>query len=156
MNSDILIPSGGLMGEAIRAFDWSTTPVGAIDTWSPSLLSAVRIMLGSRYPMFVWWGPSLTNFYNDAYIPVLGQRHPKALGQSAPDIWEDIWDTIGPLAEQVLTQGEATWNEQLLLVMERNGYAEETISPFPIVRRLGMTVALGECFVPVPKIRGKS
>ncbi|MUL38278.1 hypothetical protein BWI75_18565 [Gloeocapsopsis sp. AAB1 = 1H9] len=118
------------MGAAIRAFDWSTTPVGEIETWPQSLITAVRIMLGSRYPMFVWWGRSLTKFYNDAYIPVLGKRHPQALGQSAAKVWEEIWDTLGPQTEMVLNQGQSTWNEQRLLVMERNGYAEETYFTF--------------------------
>jgi K+-sensing histidine kinase KdpD len=76
--------------------------------------------------MFVWWGPELINFYNDAYIPVLGARHPEALGQSAPKIWSEIWNVIGPQAEVVLQSGQATWSEQLLLFMQRYGYPEET------------------------------
>ncbi len=130
MNSEVLIPGGGQMGAAIRAFDWSTTPVGAIETWPQSLITAIRIMLGSRYPMFVWWGRSLTKFYNDAYIPVLGKRHPQALGQPASKVWEEIWDTLGPQTELVLNEGQSTWNEQRLLVMERNGYIEETYFTF--------------------------
>jgi PAS domain S-box-containing protein len=87
-------------------------------------------MLNSRYPMFVWWGPELINFYNDAYIPVLGGRHPKALGQPAARIWVEIWDVIGPQTEIVMREGRATWNESVLLVLERHGYAEETYFTF--------------------------
>ncbi|BAY92870.1 MULTISPECIES: ATP-binding protein [Nostocales] len=117
--------------------DWSTTAVGAVETWPQCLKTAVRIMLGSRYPMFVWWGESLTKFYNDAYIPVLGQRHPQALGQPASQVWAEIWDTLGPQAEAVMQKGQSSWNEELLLVMQRNGYTEETYFTFsysPIIQ----------------------
>lgn len=118
------------MARLMRSHDWSQTPLGTVETWPQSLITAVRIMLNSRYPMFVWWGQSLTKFYNDAYIPVLGQRHPQALGQPASKVWEEIWDTLGPQTEIVLNQGQSTWNEQRLLVMERNGYTEETYFTF--------------------------
>ena len=68
----------------------------------------------------------MTKFYNDAYIPILSKRHPQALGQPASRVWAEIWDTLGPQAEAVLNQGQSTWNQELLLVMERNGYIEET------------------------------
>ncbi|MGF1963332.1 MAG: ATP-binding protein [Aulosira sp. DedVER01a] len=118
------------MAALMRSLDWSTTAVGAVDTWPQSLKTAVRIMLGSRYPMFVWWGESMTKFYNDAYIPVLGQRHPQALGQPASQVWAEIWDTLGPQAEAVLQKGDSSWNQELLLVMQRNGYPEETYFTF--------------------------
>jgi hypothetical protein len=90
------------------------------------LKTAVNIMLNSRYPMFVWWGDELINFYNDAYSLVLGKRHPTALGISAREVWADIWDVVGPQAESVLREGRATWNDEVLLVMERNNFTEET------------------------------
>ena len=80
--------------------------------------------------MFVWWGNELINFYNDAYIPVLGARHPDALGMSAPQIWADAWDVVSPQIEGVLQAGRASWNEGLLLILERNGYPEETYFTF--------------------------
>ncbi|HET6575809.1 MAG TPA: ATP-binding protein [Fimbriiglobus sp.] len=123
--ADLLV-GGGEMGERTRAFDWSKTPLGPVADWSQSLKTAVRIMLGSRYPMFIWWGRELTNLYNDAYIPMLGQRHPDALGRSAAATWSDIWDVVGPQADAVLTDGRSTWNEELLLIMERNQFLEET------------------------------
>ncbi len=125
-----LLAGGGEMGERIRAFDWSRTPLGPIERWPHAFKTAVRILLGSRYPMFVWWGPELINLYNDAYIPVLGARHPDALGRSAPRIWGEIWDVVGAQAETVLSHGQATWNESLLLVVQRYGYTEETYFTF--------------------------
>lgn len=107
------------MGERIRAFDWSKTPLGPLEGWPQSLLTAVSILLPSRYPMFVWWGPQLINIYNDAYIPMLGTRHPDALGRPASEIWVDVWPVVGPQTDLVLKEGRATWNEDLLLVMER-------------------------------------
>ena len=127
--TDWLIASGE-MGRLIRSKDWSNTPVGPPEGWPQSLKAALGIMLHSRYQMFVWWGEELTYFYNDAYIPVLGKRHPWALGQSPRKVWPEIWDTIGPQAEIVVNEGRATWNEQLELIMERNGYPEETFFTF--------------------------
>jgi hypothetical protein len=98
-----IFAGGGEMGELMRSLDWSTTAVGEVETWSQSLKTAVRIILGSRYPMFVWWGHQTTKFYNDACIPVLGQRHPQALGQSASQVWAEIWDTLGPQVEGAAT-----------------------------------------------------
>jgi PAS domain S-box-containing protein len=114
------------MGELFAATDWSATPLGAVASWPQSLRIAVSICLNSRFPMFVWWGPSLINIYNDAYIPILGQRHPTAFGRPARDWWEDIWDVLGPQVDTVMKQGHATWNERVLLMMERNGFPEET------------------------------
>jgi PAS domain S-box-containing protein len=120
----------GEMGRLIRSKDWSKTPVGPPAGWPQSLKTALGIMLHSRYQMFVWWGKQLTYFYNDAYIPVLGKRHPWALGQSPQKVWPEIWDTIGPQAEIVVNEARATWNDQLELIMERNGYTEETFFTF--------------------------
>jgi hypothetical protein len=96
------------MGTRMRALDWSQTPVGAVEQWPQSLKTAVQIMLGSRYPMFVWWGREFTNLYNDAYAPMLGRRHPHALGQSAPRVWADVWEVVGPQAAAVLNDGRST------------------------------------------------
>ncbi len=127
---EAMIPGGGTMGELIRSYDWSPTFVGAIENWSPSLKTALSMMLSSRFPMFIWWGKELINFYNDAYIPVLGARHPEALGMSAPHIWADVWDALSPQIEGVLQAGRASWDEGLFLIMERNGYPEETYFTF--------------------------
>jgi signal transduction histidine kinase len=113
-------------GRLFRQTDWSATALGPLHAWPHSLRTAVSICLNSRFPMFVWWGEGLVNIYNDAYIPVLGQRHPGAFGRPARDTWRDIWEVLGPQVEQVMQQGQATWNDRVLLVMERNGFSEET------------------------------
>jgi len=118
------------MGARMRAVDWAGTPVGPLSAWPQSLKTAIRIILNSRYPMFVWWGRELTNFYNDAYIPFLGKRHPEALSKPAATVWTEIWDVVGPQADAVLNHHAVTWNEDLLLVMERYGYIEETYFTF--------------------------
>ena len=121
---------GGEMGACMRALDWSKTPLGPVTQWPQSLKTAVQIILGSHYPMFVWWGRELINLYNDAYAPMLGQRHPHALGQPATQVWADVWEIVGPQAIDVLQKGLSSWNEELLLIMERYGYSEETYFTF--------------------------
>ncbi|BAY23674.1 multi-sensor hybrid histidine kinase [Calothrix sp. NIES-2100] len=118
------------MAALMRSHDWSQTPLGAVETWSQSLKTAVRIMLTSRQAMFVWWGDNLINLYNDAYRAILGGKHPEALGQKAADVWREIWDQVGPRAETALFQNQGTYDEALLLIMERNGYPEETYYTF--------------------------
>ena len=128
---EAIIPGGGTMGKLIRSYDWSPTSVGAIENWSPSLKTAVSIMLSSRFPIFIWWGQDESiNFYNDAYIPILGARHPDALGQPAYEIWAEVWDTLSPQTEGVLKEGKAYWNEDYHVILHRNGYQEETYFTF--------------------------
>ncbi len=124
------LAGGGEMGRLIRAMDWSQTALGALAGWPQSLKTAVRILLTSRYPMFVWWGRELTILYNDAYIPIHGAGHPQALGRSAPEVWASAWPVIGPQTEQVLSEGRATWNEAIQLTIERHGFPEETYFTF--------------------------
>ncbi|HEX8322445.1 MAG TPA: ATP-binding protein [Tepidisphaeraceae bacterium] len=114
------------MAARIAGYDWAATPLGAMHAWPSSLRTAVNLCLNSRFPMFIWWGPSLINIYNDAYTGILGKRHPDGLGRAAPDLWHEIWDVVGPQAEAVLSRGESTWNECVRLDVERQGYVEET------------------------------
>ncbi len=122
---------GGETGALMRTFDWSATPLGSPQKWPQTLKIGVRMILGSRYPMFIWWGPQLIKLYNDAYAHMtLGAKHPWALGRSAPDIFAEIWDDIVPRVEYVFKTGEATWDEELLLILERNGFPEESYHTF--------------------------
>lgn len=114
------------IGRLFRATDWAATALGPVDRWPQSLRIAVSICLNSRFPMFVWWGPTLVNIYNDAYIPVLGQRHPRAFAKPAREFWREIWDVLGPQVDMVMQEGRPTWNDRVLLTMERNGFTEET------------------------------
>ena len=118
------------MGARMRALDWSATPVGPVHAWPHSLRVVIRIMLTSRYAMWLGWGPELTFFCNDAYRPTLGLKHEWALGASARRVWAEIWSDIGPRAETVLRTGTATWDEGLLLFLERRGFSEETYHTF--------------------------
>ena len=90
----------------------------------------MRIILTSRQPMFVWWGDELINLYNDAYKAIVGGKHPEALGQPASVVWREIWDQVGPRAAAAMRGNEGTYDEALLLIMERNGYPEETYYTF--------------------------
>ena len=134
------LAGGGEMGARMRAKDWAATPLGPPETWPQSLKTVVRILLASRYAMWMGWGPELSFFYNDAYRPTLGVKHAWALGASAREVWEEIWPDIGPRIERVLSTGEATWDEGLLLFLERSGYPEETYHTFsysPLGQRRG-------------------
>ena len=127
---DSIFSGGGEMGALMRAFDWSQTPVGPVADWPQSLRTAVGLILTSRYAMFIWWGRELVNLYNDPYREFLGIKHPAALGKSAREVWAEIWDQIGPRTDAVLLRGESTFDEALLLLMERHGYLEETYFTF--------------------------
>ena len=129
------------MGSLIESIDWTTTPIGAIETWSQSLRTSLSICLLSRFPIFIWWGPELVMLYNDAYRPILGStKHPKAMGQCGQECWAEIWDVIGPMLNSVMTTGEATWSDNQPLFLDRNGYLEEcyfTFSYSPIIDETG-------------------
>jgi signal transduction histidine kinase len=119
------------MRELVRSFDWASTPLGAMDSWPQGLQATVRILLTSRFPMWMFWGPELTILYNDAYArTTLGKKHPWALGKPANVVWSEIWKDIGPRIERVLETGEASWDEMLPLIIERSGYPEETYHTF--------------------------
>ncbi len=120
-----------LMSELVDAYDWARTPLGPKSEWPQSLKTVVRILLTSRYAMWMGWGPDLTFLYNDTYGRVtLGKKHPWALGRPAREVWSEIWDEIGPRIQRVLDTGVATWDESLILFLERNGYPEETYHTF--------------------------
>jgi signal transduction histidine kinase/CheY-like chemotaxis protein len=121
---------GGEMGDRIRGFDWASTSLGPIESWPQSLRTVVNILISSRYQMWMAWGPELTFFYNDAYRPTLGLKHPSALGKPSTEVWPEIWADIGPLIETVLRTGIATYDEGLLLLLERSGFPEETYHTF--------------------------
>src|SRR5262245_47774339 len=120
------LAGGGEMGERIRAFDWSKTPLGPAESWSPAMRTVVRMMLANRLPMLLWWGPQYLSIYNDPYIPVLGNKHPWALGQPVSECWKEIWHVLRPLIDTPFHGGPATWDEDILLVINRHGLAEET------------------------------
>ena len=119
------LAGGGEMGVLMRAQDWSKSPLGPTESWPQSLRSIVSLMLTSKFPMFVAWGPQLAFLYNDGYRPIFGDKHPHALGLPFRQVWSEIWQDIEPLVSKALA-GEATFHENLHLVMERHGYPEDT------------------------------
>ena len=118
------LAGGGEMGTMMRAHDWSTSPAGPLEGWPQSLRSVVGLMLANKHIMFVAWGPELAFLYNDAYRPVFGKKHPWALGRPFKEVWSEVWDEVEPLVNAALG-GEATWSENLHLILERNGYPED-------------------------------
>ncbi len=109
----------------MAAMEWGKTLLGPEQDWPQSLRSALSICVGSRFPIAIYWGPQLALLYNDAWSPILGAKHPWALGRAAKDVWPEIWDAIEPLFQQVMTKGESTYSEDSLLLMHRHGYTEE-------------------------------
>ncbi|HET7665621.1 MAG TPA: response regulator, partial [Mycobacterium sp.] len=134
------------VGRQLAEVDWARTPLGPPDGWPQSLQTAVSILLSSRFPMWMAWGPQLTFFCNDAYRrDTLGRKYPWALGRPASEVWAEIWGDIGPRIERVLATGEATWDAALLLFLERSGYPEETYHTFsysPLRDDVGQVVGM--------------
>lgn len=132
-NTDnLFLKGGGQMGELMRARDWSPSALGPPGDWPQSLKTTISIILNSKFPMFLFWGPELTCFYNDAYRPSLGQdgKHPAILGAPAQEFWQEIWEFIGPLIDDVLAGSEASWHEDQLLPIFRNGKMEDVYWTF--------------------------
>ena len=119
------------VGRDLAAVAWDSTPLGAAQTWTASLRNIVRLQLGSRFSMWMAWGPQLTFLCNDAYrTSTLGTKYPWALGRPSAEVWSEIWPDIGPRIDSVMSTGIATWDESLLLFLERSGYVEETYHTF--------------------------
>jgi hypothetical protein len=114
------------METRIRSFDWSRTPIGAPDTWSPALRTTIDILLRNSFPMLLWWGPEYISIYNDAYRLVLGQKHPWGLGRPVRECWSEIWQILKPLIDTPFHGGPATWMEDIELELDRSGFTEET------------------------------
>jgi signal transduction histidine kinase len=136
------LEGGGEMGRLTCSFNWAETSLGSPDQWSQSLLTTISILLKSKFPMFLWWGPDLIQFYNDAYRPSLGMngKHPRALGQKGKDCWKEVWPVIHPLIQQVMVDGESTWSENLLIPILRNNKLEDvywTFSHSPVIDESG-------------------
>jgi len=126
------------MSSRIRAFDWASTPVGPINQWPHALKIAVGMMLHSAFPKCIVWGPSLITIYNDAFKPILGEK-PEALGRSFNDVWSEVWDSVGPIAERALL-GESTFIEDFALLIDRRGFPEQCYFTF--------------CYSPIPDETG--
>src|SRR5215475_4421491 len=113
---------GGEMGALMRARDWSTTPLGPPETWSPSLKMMVGLLLANRFPQLLWWASDYISIYNDAYIPVLGTKHPVALGQPFRDVWPEVQHVLGPLIDTPFHGGPSSWTDDIQLEVQRHGF----------------------------------
>ncbi|HSR09882.1 MAG TPA: response regulator receiver protein, partial [Thermodesulfobacteriota bacterium] len=120
------LAGGGEIGERIRTFEWASTPLGPISGWSPALKMMTRLLLANRFPLLLWWGPEYVSLYNDPYRPILGNKHPWALGQPVSECWKEIWPVLQPLIDTPFHGGPATWNDDLFLEINRHGFVEET------------------------------
>ena len=146
------------MGALIRSIDWSQSPIGAVETWSPALWMMVSILLANRFPLLLWWGPQYIQIYNDAYRPIPGAKHPCALGQPASKCWSEIWHVIGPLIDKPFHGGPATWMEDILLEINRHGFMEElhfTIAYSPVPDET-VPSGIGACSRPFTRSRRRS
>ncbi|HEX5024850.1 MAG TPA: PAS domain S-box protein, partial [Agriterribacter sp.] len=124
------IRDGGEMGKRIRSFDWCKTPLGAIENWPGNLGNLVNLCLHSRFPMFIFWGETHITIYNDAYSKIMGLKHPGALGEPAKTVWPEIWSKIGSILETIMQTGKAAVCNNNLLLLNRNGFIEETYFTF--------------------------
>jgi serine phosphatase RsbU (regulator of sigma subunit) len=122
--------AAGTLRDAYRRADWAAGPLGPVESWSPELVSAVDLMLHTRAPVTLFWGPEDILIYNEAYAPMIGDKHPAALGAPAAKVFAEIWSTIGPMLDSVRAGAGATWVEDLRLLMDRRGFVEETYFTF--------------------------
>jgi PAS domain S-box-containing protein len=140
------LQSEGEMARYVANFDWSTHPLGPLEQWPQSLKTAVSLILNSRHPMWIGWGREMSFLYNDAYLHVLGlEKHPLALGRPAAEVWAEIWDVCGPLAEKVFNHGEASFVDDVRLLLSRGDLLEETFYSFsysPIRDEFGAVAGL--------------
>jgi PAS domain S-box-containing protein len=120
------VKGSGEMSTIIRSLDWSKTPLGSPENWSPTLRMMVNFLLANRFPQLLWWGEEFCSIYNDAYIPVLGAKHPWAVGRPVSEVWGEIWHVLRPLVETPFRGGPSTWNEDIELLLNRRGFNEES------------------------------
>jgi signal transduction histidine kinase/DNA-binding response OmpR family regulator len=128
---------GGEMGQRLLSLDWERHPLGHPAGWPPAIRASAAVALASRFPIVLWVGEELRLLYNDAYIPMLGDKHPAALGMPSAKVWWEIWDQIGPMLDSVVRTGVATWSDDLLLMLVNDGRRQERYFTFTYSPVLG-------------------
>jgi hypothetical protein len=123
--SDDLILGKSQMAGLARNHDWSSTPLGRIEDWSEILLSSVNLMLACAFPSLVFWGPDLVQVYNDAFIPLLAERHPSGLGQTARECWSDAWQIVGPNLKRVIDDQTTVYHQNAIVPIIRDGKLQD-------------------------------
>jgi len=150
------LAGGGALGRLIREHDWSQTSLGPIQSWPQSLKTSVNLILSSQHPMWIGWGKDAAFLYNDAYIQVLSlSKHPWALGRPASEVWAEIWDVCGPLADKVFQKGEASFVDDVRLFMNRGNFLEETYYSFSYSPIHDETGKVGGLFCPSTEVTPK-
>ena len=120
-----LIYGKSQMAERVRAHDWSSTALGRIEHWPDGLLCAVNLMLACAFPSLVFWGTELVQLYNDAFVPLLAERHPSGLGQTAQQCWWDAWQIVGPNLQRVMVGQETVYYENAVVPIMRDGRLQD-------------------------------
>jgi signal transduction histidine kinase/DNA-binding response OmpR family regulator len=143
-----IFPGQSEMAQRMRALDWSRTSLGPVEHWPQSLRTSISTCLDCAFPIILWWGPEFTVLYNDEYRPMLGPKHPAALGRPGLKVWSEIADIIGPMLSQVYERGDATRSRDLLLHIDR-GYPEEAYFSFSYSPIHGEDGKVGGVFCPV-------
>ncbi len=148
-SSHEVFPGQSDSSRLLRSLDWSSSPLGPLEQWPQSLRTSVSICLNSAFPILVWWGPELVMLYNDAYAPIISNKHPQALGSPGQRVFPEVWDTIGPMLQAVMLRAQAVRADDLLLFLERNGYSEECYFTFSYSPILDESGGVGGVFTPV-------
>ena len=143
-----IFAAGGSVGALMQALDWSSTPLGPPQTWPQSLVSTVSICLSTRFPISIYWGPEYILLYNDAWIPLEGDRHPVALGRPLREIHPELWEFLGPSFERAYHDGEATSAERHFFASARHGYIEECYFDYGISPVRGEAERIVGLFMP--------
>jgi His Kinase A (phospho-acceptor) domain/PAS fold len=143
-----IFPGDSEMAQRMRELDWSKTPLGPASEWPQSLRTSVSTCLNCAFPIVLWLGSELTLLYNDEYKPILGPKHPAALGQPGAQVWAEVWDVIGPMLSQVMTRDEATRSRDMLLHIDR-GSPEEAYFSFSYSPIRAESGKVGGVFCPV-------
>ncbi|HJQ00338.1 MAG TPA: ATP-binding protein [Jatrophihabitans sp.] len=143
--AELLFAGPGPVHELLRATDWSRTALGPVDQWPLELTSAIRTVLAADVPMLIWWGPDYVQIYNEAYAVVIGDKHPAGIGQRGEDCWSEVWSQLGPMANAAFSGQGSRHSENLMLLINRSGYEEETYWTFsysPITAATGEIVGV--------------
>ena len=159
---DAMLGGDGEMGMVMRSIDWPKTSLGPRSGWSQALRTMVGLLLRNRFPMVLWWGPRFVQLYNDSYRPMLGEKHPRSMGQPAGECFAEIWNILGPMIEAPFAGQPATWSDDLFLLVNRKGFLEEThfkvaYSPVPdeTVQPTGIGGVLGTIEETTARVHGE-
>ena len=149
------LAGGGEAGELARSVDWSATAIGPVEDWSQALRSTAALVLHNHSGMLLWWGPEFVQIYNDAYRPVLGDKHPRAMGQRFRDCWTEVFHILGPMAERPFHGGPASTSDDIAVPINRKIQREEThfrLAYSPVPDETVATTGIGGVLATVTEI----